>query len=82
MQDSFHAACAKSRGLERGIRGSKAKHEKIAAFYSALTAAGEAPQLHRKDYAAAAIGIKTDVWKQAEEAARAKDSPIKSAQAV
>lgn len=71
MQDGFHSACAMSRGLQRGIRGSKAKHEKIAAFYTKLTAAGEAPQLNRKDYAAAAIGIKTNVWKQAEEAARA-----------
>lgn len=70
MQDSFHATCGMKYGLERGIRGSKAKHEEIAAFYSKLAAAGEAPQLRRQDYAAAAIGIKTDVWKQAEEAAR------------
>jgi hypothetical protein len=70
MQDSFHAACAISRGLERGIRGSQAKHEKIAAFYTTLTEAGEAPRLRGKDYAAAAIGIKTDVWKKAEEVAR------------
>ena len=70
MQDSFHAACAISRGLERGIRGSQAKHEKIATFYTMLTAAGEAPQLRRKDYAAAAIGIKTEGWYKAEEAAR------------
>lgn len=70
MQDSFYTACALSRGLERGIRGSQAKHEKIAAFYTMLTSAGEAPELRRNDYAAAAIGIKTDLWKKAEEAAR------------
>lgn len=78
MQDSFHAACAMSRGLQRGIRGSKAKHEKIAAFYTTLAAAGGAPQLRRRDYAAAAIGIKTDVWKQAEETVRV--SGIQAAQ--
>lgn len=70
MQDSFYANCGITHGLERGIRGSKAKHEEIAAFYTTLAAVGGAPQLRQKDYAAAAIGIKTDVWKQAEEAAR------------
>ncbi len=71
MQDSFHAACGVKRGLERGVRGSKAKHEDVAAFYATLTAVGEAPQLSRKDYAAAALGIKTATWEQAEAVAKA-----------
>ncbi|MHC8331859.1 MobV family relaxase [Pseudomonas sp. LB3P25] len=77
MQDSFHAACGAAHGLERGIRGSKAKHEEVAAFYTTLTAAGKAPQLCRKDYAAAAMGIKTDAWKYAEQTA--KNSAIQAA---
>nr|WP_314529223.1 MobV family relaxase [uncultured Pseudomonas sp.] len=71
MQDSFHTACGVKYGLERGLRGSKAKHEEVAAFYGTLTAAGHAPQLSSKDYAAAALGIKTAIWKQAEDVAKA-----------
>jgi hypothetical protein len=70
MQDSFYVTCGITHGLERGIRGSKAKHEKVAAFYATLTAVGEAPQLRRRDYAAAALGKRTDVWNRAEDAAR------------
>lgn len=70
MQDSFYATCGLTHGLERGIRGSQAKHEEIAAFYTALAAVGDTPQLRRRDYAAAALGIRTDVWEQAEDAAR------------
>lgn len=71
MQDDFHAACGSSRGLERGVRGSKAKHEEVAAFYSVMKAAGAAPQLGFKDYAAAAFGKKTKLWVEAEDVARA-----------
>ncbi|VVO30860.1 MobV family relaxase [Pseudomonas fluorescens] len=71
MQDGFHAACGAKRGLERGVKGSKAKHEDVKAFYSTLTAANEAPQLSRKDYAAAAFGVKTENWKYAEKVASA-----------
>lgn len=70
MQDSFYATCGITHGLARGIRGSKAKHEKVAAFYATLTAVGEAPQLRRRDYAAAALGKRTEAWNQAEDAAR------------
>ena len=71
MQDDFHAACGSSRGLERGVRGSKAKHEEVAAFYSVMKAAGAAPKLGFKDYAAAAFGKKTKRWIEAEDVARA-----------
>lgn len=64
MQDSFHAACAASRSLSRGVRGSKAKHESIGAFYADLNASPEAPELTRRDYAAAAVGIITKAWEQ------------------
>jgi hypothetical protein len=71
MQDDFHAACGSSRGLERGVIGSNAKHEEVATFYSVMKAVGAAPQLGFKDYAAAAFGKKTKRWIEAEDVARA-----------
>lgn len=68
MQDSFHAACGEKRGLERGVKGSSAKHEDIKTFYADLADQGEAPKLSAKDYAAAAVGLKTKAWEQAEAA--------------
>lgn len=66
MHTDFNNACGKSRNLERGIEGSKAKHQDIKSFYGALNAAGKAPKLEAKDYAAAAMGIKTAAWRKAE----------------
>jgi hypothetical protein len=66
MQDSFYSACGESRGLLRGVQGSKAKHEKISAFYTTLIAAGEAPELKASDYAAKAVGLETKAWRDAE----------------
>lgn len=71
MQTSFHAEVGALRGLERGVEGSKAKHEAVSAFYSTMAAAGEAPVLKRRDYAAAAVGLKTEVWQRAEAVASA-----------
>lgn len=71
MQDSFYASCGAKHGLERGVRGSKAKHEEVSAFYSTMTAVGDVPQLSFKDYAGAAFGRKTDRWRQAEALAKA-----------
>ena len=71
MQSDFHAKVGAKRGLERGVEGSKAKHESVASFYSTMTAADEAPALKPKDYAAAAVGIKTESWRQAEDVAKA-----------
>lgn len=70
MQTDFHAKCGAPRGLERGVEGSKAKHEQVSAFYASMTAADEAPALKPKDYAAAAMGIKTEAWRQAEDVAK------------
>lgn len=70
MQSDFHAKVGAKRGLERGVEGSKAKHESVASFYSTMTAADEAPALKPKDYAAA-VGIKTESWRQAEDVAKA-----------
>jgi hypothetical protein len=67
MQDSFHASCAASKGLQRGVRGSKAKHEDISSFYGVLAATGAAPELSAKDYAMRAVGHKTQAWYKAEE---------------
>lgn len=67
-------------GLDRGVKGGKAKHEDVQQFYGALRDAGEAPQLTRKDYAAAAVGIETESWKKAQEAtqATAKQAAVSS----
>lgn len=71
MQNDFHATCAAPRGLDRGVEGSKAKHQTLKGFYGALAAAGEAPKLQAKDYAAAAMGIKTAAWRKAQAVERA-----------
>lgn len=71
MQSDFHAKVGAPRGLERGVEGSKAKHETVSAFYSTMTAKGEAPELKARDYAAAAVGVKTEAWRQAEDVAKA-----------
>ena len=71
MQASFHAEVGAHRGLERGVEGSKAKHEAVSAFYSTMAAAGQAPALKPRDYAAAAIGVKTEAWQRAEAVASA-----------
>lgn len=71
MQTSFHAKVGAQRGLERGVEGSKAKHEAVSAFYSTMAAVGEAPALKPRDYAAAVVGVKTDAWQRAEAVASA-----------
>ncbi|WP_242483035.1 MobV family relaxase [Pseudomonas sp. TH10] len=71
MQTDFHAKIGAPRCLERGVEGSKAKHETMSSFYATMTAANEAPALKPKDYAAAAMGIKTEAWRQAEDLAKA-----------
>lgn len=71
MQTDFHAKVGARRGLERGVEGSKAKHEAVSAFYSTMAAAGDAPMLKPRDYAAAAVGVKTEAWRRAEAVASA-----------
>lgn len=66
MHTDFHEVCGRKRGLDRGVEGSKAKHHDIKSFYATLNVAGLAPQLEAKDYAAAAVGIKTAAWRKAE----------------
>ena len=70
MQTNFYETCGKPHGLERGIEGSKAEHQKLKQFYGALVISGEAPKLEARDYAAAAVGIKTVAWRKAEVVAR------------
>lgn len=71
MQDSFHTACGAPRGLLRGVRGSKAKHDDVSVFYSMLTATDQAPKLAALDYVAKALGCETEAWKKAEALAKA-----------
>lgn len=65
LQDSFHSSCGASRGLARGVKGSKAKHDDVASFYRVLADAGEAPKLTALDYAAKAFGRETEAWTHA-----------------
>ena len=53
------------------MEGSKAIHEAVSAFYSTMAAAGQAPVLKARDYAAAAVGVKTGAWQRAEAVASA-----------
>lgn len=62
LQDSFHSSCGVSRGLSRGVKGSKAKHDEVASFYRILASAREAPKLTVLDYAAKALGRETEAW--------------------
>lgn len=82
LQTDFHAACGKKRGLERGVEGSTAKHQDIKKFYAALSAAGAAPTLEAKDYAAAAFGIKTAAWRRARAVAEANARGIAAVPAM
>lgn len=66
MQDDFHRVCGEPRGLARGIKGSKATHQSLKRYYADLEAAGQAPKLTKTDYAAAAIGIHTKAWSDAQ----------------
>ncbi|MFG0495885.1 MobV family relaxase [Pseudomonas sp. YQ_13] len=72
LQSDFYEVCGKERGLQRGIQGSRAKHQDIKKFYTALHTGGEAPKLERRDYAAAAMGIKTARWRKAEAVVRSQ----------
>ncbi|MGG7647329.1 MobV family relaxase [Pseudomonas sp. ES4] len=65
LQDSFHSRCGASRGLSRGVKGSKAKHDEVASFYRILASTGEAPKLTALDYAAKALGRETEAWTHA-----------------
>ncbi|WMI99760.1 MobV family relaxase [Pseudomonas chlororaphis subsp. aurantiaca] len=65
LQDSFHSVCGAPRGLSRGVKGSKAKHDEVASFYQLLAAVGEVPKLTALDYASKAIGRETEAWKHA-----------------
>ncbi|MBD8123850.1 plasmid recombination protein [Pseudomonas lutea] len=66
MHSDFSSICGEPRNLKRGIEGGKAKHQDIKSFYASLNASGDAPKLTARDYAAAAIGIKTAAWRKAE----------------
>lgn len=71
MQTDFHAKVGAKRGLARGVEGSKAQHEAVASFYSTLAAQQKAPTLKSRDYASAALGVKTTAWREAEAVAEA-----------
>lgn len=72
MQDSFFNACGPQYQLDRGVKGSKAKHDDIKSFYSMLNSEFESIQLSQEDYALAAMGVKTDAIQKAEEMLQAQ----------
>lgn len=59
LQDDYHAQVA-GLGLERGLKGSKAKHQSVKNFYRLLNQVSKpVPKPSKTDFAAAAIGIET-----------------------
>ena len=70
MQDDFHQVCGQPHALDRGVKGSKARHTSIRQFYTQAKKAGEIPEVSKADLAAAAVGIYTDSYKKAQEAIR------------
>lgn len=66
MQDDFYQACGQTRGLLRGIQGSKACHSKISQFYSVLRQDEPYEQLTAIDYMAKSLGHQTLAWKKAQ----------------
>lgn len=45
LQDSFHQDVSSKHGLERGVKGSKAKHESIKSYYSRVNNASNIPDI-------------------------------------
>ncbi|WP_423811444.1 MobV family relaxase [Pseudomonas aeruginosa] len=82
MQDSFHDACGKPRGLLRGVKGSKADHSEISKFYALLASKGATPELSARDYAAKAVGFETKAWREAQAVAltHSKNAALRSKQ--
>lgn len=80
LQDDYHATVA-SLGLERGLKGSKAKHKVMKAVYRAHNAESEPlPDLTRADHAAAAIGIETSTLRARKNALAALQTRAKAPQ--
>ena len=68
LQDDYHAQVA-SLGLDRGLKGSKAKHQSLKSFYRKVNDASKLlPELSKADYAAAAMGMETSALKAHREA--------------
>jgi hypothetical protein len=68
LQDDYHAEVA-GLGLERGLKGSKAKHQTVKAFYRKVNDASKPiPEPTKADYAAAAVGVETSTLRAYREA--------------
>lgn len=68
IQDDYHAQVA-GLGLDRGLKGSKAKHQSLKSFYRKINDASKPmPELSKAAHAAAAMGIETSALKAHREA--------------
>ena len=77
LQTDFAAEVA-SLGLERGLKGSTAKHQPCKAFWNRIFSEPEPPKPSKTDYLKAAAGIKVDSIQRIEERAH-KFSLLKKA---
>lgn len=66
LQTDFAAEVARF-GLERGVKGSKAKHQPCKAFWQRIFSEPQPPQPSRADYLKAAAGFKVDSIQKIEE---------------
>ena len=73
LQDDFFEAVGEKHGLERGVKGSKAKHQTLKKYYSGLTEL-ERLESYRKpskaDFLKASMGITVGAVESVEEAAK------------
>ena len=80
LQDDYHAVVG-DLGLERGVKGSKARHTTTKAFQKALNRADKPlPVLTKADHAAAAMGIETPALKARDKAVAALQMAAKAPQ--
>ncbi|GAA4024710.1 MobV family relaxase [Actimicrobium antarcticum] len=67
MQTNFHNQVGIPFGLERGIKGSDATHQKVKRFYQAMNTVVRIAPLSSVDHLAGALGIKTNRMARHEE---------------
>lgn len=63
MQDDFYESAGKSNGLERGVKGSKAKHQTLKKYYTGLKDLERLENYRepsKKDFLQASMGIKSE----------------------
>ncbi len=71
LQTSFHSAVGQKFGLERGVEGSRAVHQRVKQFYTRISQGERLTELSKADKVAELIGVTTPrlVMRKAEEKA-------------